>query len=251
MLADILSNELLHLGLVFCRIGSALMVLPIFGERYVMGRARLWLALAASLAIASGMGTPPTYAQEPMQLARLVGLEVIIGLFIGATVRLVVAIAHLAGGVIAMQTGLASAAFFDPSEGTQSSGTGNFLTILVLVALLVTDGHHLMLFGLAHSYDAMPPGGIILVDMAETLARLSALAFETATRIAAPLLLVGILLNVVSGVINRLMPSLQVMFVVMPVQIIVGLGAFMMSLAVTVALALDFFETSLLWLDRG
>jgi len=251
MLADLLSHELLHLGLVFCRIGSALMVLPIFGERYVIGQARLWLALATSLAVAAGTGAPAELPQEPMQIARLVGLEVVIGLFIGAAVRLVVAVAHLAGGVIALQTGLASAAFFDPSEGTQASGTGNFLTILVLVALLMTDGHHLMLFGLAQSYQAMPLGGIVLADMAETLARLSSLVFETATRIAAPLLLVGILLNAVSGVINRLMPSLQVMFVVMPVQIMVGLGAFMLSLAVTVTLALEFFETSLLWLDRG
>ena len=248
-LVDILSREVIVFGLVFCRIGAAMMVLPVFGERYVLSRARLWLALAVSLVITAVVPPAIGNTTEPTSIAAIVATELVVGLFIGATVRLLLAVSHLAGGIIAMQSGLASAAFFDPAEGTQGSGIGNFLTMLILVLLLVGDGHHMMLQGLSASYRVIPSGELPVADMSEVFTRMSTLAFEVSLRIAAPLLLAGILLNVVSGVMNRLMPSFQVMFVIMPLQIAMAFAVLMLSLYVTADLAMEYFHTSLRWLD--
>lgn len=250
-LADLLTLEVLVFGLVFCRIGAAMMVMPIFGERYVLGRARLWMALTVSFILTAVVPAPSLTLDEPALLVRAVVIEVVVGLFIGATVRLVLTVSHLAGGIIAMQSGLASAAFFDPTEGTQNSGIGNFLTMIVLLMLLVSDGHHMLLMGLGESYRVIPGGQLPSAEMSELFTIMSALAFETALRVAAPLLVVGVMLNVVSGVMNKLMPTFQVMFVVMPLQIAVAFGVLMLSLFVSVELALGFFEDSLLWLGSG
>ena len=228
------------------------MVLPGFGEPYVLSRTRLWIALFASLLI--GLVHSPSVPAMPSEITTLVGLitiEVVLGLFIGATVRLVIVAAHLAGGVIAMQSGLAAAAFFDPAGGTQGSGIGNFFTMLLLALIFVTEGHHLILLGLDQSYAVMPIGKIYAADMALTFSRLSADAIEMAARIAAPMLLLGILSNLLMGVLNRLMPTFQVMFVVMPVQIVLAFAVVGLSLGVTATLMLDLFETSLAWLEAG
>lgn len=248
-LSDHLSLEILVFGLIFCRIGAAMMVLPIFGERYVLGRARLWLALAVSLVLTAVTPQDIPQLSEPSVLARAVALEIVIGLFIGATVRLVLAVSHLAGGIIAMQSGLASAAFFDPAEGTQSSGVGNFLTMIVLILLLVGDGHHMILIGLGNSFAIIPGGTLPTTEMSEMFALMSALVFDTALRVAAPLLVVGVMLNVVSGVMNKLMPTFQVMFVVMPLQIAMAFAVLMVALYVSADLVTHFFLESLAWLS--
>ncbi|MEZ5845847.1 MAG: flagellar biosynthetic protein FliR [Geminicoccaceae bacterium] len=249
-LPDLLQGELFAVLLTFCRVGSALMVLPAFGEPYMLSRLRLTLALATSLLIglvhAPDLPAPPA---EISQLASLVSVEVVLGLFIGATVRLALITAHLAGGLIAMQSGLAAAAFFDPAGGTQNSGIGNFLTMMMLALIFVTEGHHMILLGLDRSYAMLPAGELITGDMALTFSRLSADAIGIATRIAAPMLLVGILSNLLMGVLNRLMPTFQVLFVVMPVQIVLAFAIIALSLGVTGTLMLQLFETSLAWLD--
>ncbi|MCB2054847.1 MAG: flagellar biosynthetic protein FliR [Geminicoccaceae bacterium] len=247
-----LQVELFAVLLTFARVGAAFMVLPGFGEPYVLSRTRLLMALGTSvvLGLAAGPALPPP-PPEVADFVRLVVIEVVMGLFIGATVRLVLIGAHFAGAVIAMQSGLASAAFFDPAEGTQGSGIGNFLTVLTLALIFVTDGHHLALLGLRESYAALPAGGLPAADMAELFARLSADAIFAAFRIATPILLVGVLSNLVMGVLNRLMPTFQVMFVVMPLQIALSFGVLMLSLGVTATLVLGLYETSLSWLAAG
>ena len=244
-----ITDEVLHLALVFCRIGAAVMVLPVFGERYVNSRARLWLAIAVTLVVSAVLPGFPVHPADPAVLAGMVGVELVIGLFIGATVRLVLAVTHLAGGVIAMQSGLASAAFFDPAEGTQSSGVGNFLTMVVLVVIVMSDGHHLILQGLSGSYSVIPQGTLPTADMSELFARLSALAIESAMRVAAPLMVIGIMLNIVSGAMNKLMPNFQVMFVIMPLQIAVAFAVVMLALFYMVEVSLSFFIDSLAWLE--
>ncbi|MEZ5825101.1 MAG: flagellar biosynthetic protein FliR [Geminicoccaceae bacterium] len=248
----LLEGELFAVLLTFCRIGAAMMVLPAFGEPYMLSRMRLWLALAVSLLIgfvhAPVLPAPPA---EIAQLARLITIEVILGLFIGATVRLTLLAAHLAGGLIAMQSGLASAAFFDPAGGTQNSGIGNFFTMMMLALIFVTEGHHMILLGLDRSYAMLPAGELITADMALTFSRLTADAIGVATRIAAPMLLVGILSNLLMGILNRLMPTFQVLFVVMPIQIVLAFAIVALSLGVTGTLMLKLFETSLAWLDSA
>ena len=51
MLSHYLASELFTFVMVFCRLGSALMLMPGFAETYVTSRARLWLALLLSLIV--------------------------------------------------------------------------------------------------------------------------------------------------------------------------------------------------------
>ena len=249
-LEALLQAELFAVLLTFARVGSALMVLPGFGEPYVMSRARLWIALTASVLLGLSQSAElPEMPDRIAPLVALVGTEVIIGLFIGATVRLVLLASHLAGGIMAMQSGLAAAAFFDPNSGTQGSGFGNFLTMLLILLIFVTDGHHMMLLGLDRSYSALPPGDLDAAGMAETFVLLSTEAIEVAVRIATPILFIGIASNLLMGVLNRLMPTFQVMFVVMPAQITLAFGVMMLSLGVSASLLLGLVETSLTWLE--
>ena len=239
--------------LVFVRLGSALMLLPGIGEPYVYARFRLMVALALSFALAGALGPElPAPPAEVAEGALLVAREAAVGLFIGAAARVVFAALHVAGSVMAFQSGLAVAAIFDPNEATQGTLTGNLLTTTGLVLLFVTDAHHALLHALAASYAGLPAGGSLpLDDVAELMIRLADAMFGVALRIAAPLILVSLLTYLVMGVLNRLMPAFQVLFVAMPLQLLLAFATVMLTLAGGLLAFFGLLEQSLGALPTG
>ena len=252
-LAGLLSQETFGILLVFCRIGAAFTVMPAIGESYVLGRLRLLLAFVVSLLLSVPLAPVlPVMPEGVGALAGLVGIEVLTGLFLGGTLRLSLTVMHFGGAVLAMQSGLSAASMFDPNEGAQGTIFGNLLTTLAVVLIVATDTHLVILKGLASSYAPLVPGaGLPLGDMAEAVLRLLGLAVAAGLRLSAPLVVVGFALYLLMGILNRLMPSLQVLFVVMPLQITTALVVILFSVGMAGRLFLDTLEQALLWLDKA
>ena len=86
MLAELLTTELFVFLLLFLRIGTALMVLPGFGERYVPTFIRLPIALGVTLALAPVLAPSiPPMPDSPFALLLLIGGEIGIGIKNGRT----------------------------------------------------------------------------------------------------------------------------------------------------------------------
>ena len=243
----LVAEEVFRLLLIFVRIGSAMVIMPGLAEAYVAARVRLLLALGLSLALLGPLAPMlPALPDEPLALARLLAAEAVLGLFIGSAAKLIFAALHIAGTTIAFHSGLATAAIFDPNEATQGTLPGNFLTTTALVLLFVTDAHHLLVQGLAASYTTLPPGDALpWGDMAELLARPLDQAFGLGLRLAAPILLVSVLTYLAMGVLNRLMPTFQVFFIALPLQILAAFATIMLSFAAGLLAFFTFFEDGL------
>lgn len=237
----VLADEVALLALVFARIGGAMMLLPVFGESYVLARARLVLALALSLLLAPIVAPlmAPVTAVDAAYALRIV-VELVHGLFIGALVRLAVAALSIAGTTVAMQMGFAAANFFNPGEAQQSSVSGNLFTITAFAALLAVDGHHALLHGLVASYATLPAAELHAADMANAFSRVSADAVTLGVRMAMPITAAAVVVYALLGMMNRLVPSLQVVFVALPAQILLGLGLLGLTVAGVVHLFLAF-----------
>ena len=241
-MTDLLGVEVFSVLLVFLRLGAALMLMPGIGETNVSAQARLILALLLSAALAPVIEAGlPVVPDQPAEILRLAFLEGAVGILLGLMLRLLVAALHTAGVVISMQSGLATAMMYDPTQQAQGALPGNFLTALSLV-LIFTSGMHLMMLGaVIHSYQTFPVGEPLpFGDAAEMMGRLLDAAFVLATQVAAPLLLVGTLFQVALGLLARLMPTIQVFFIAIPVQMLIGLSV----MAITLSAAM------LVWLDR-
>lgn len=249
-LADLLVGQSFAVLLVFARLGAAILLLPAFGESYVQPRLRLWLALFTSALVATALGGQlPGPPGDPAAFALLVGGEVVVGLAIGAVLRLALAALHVAGSIVALQSGLAAAAFFDPSEATQGTVPGALLSTLFLVVLVASDGHHALLARVVAGYERLPAGA--LPDPGDLLglaAGLGNAALAVGLAIAAPVLVASFLANLALGILARLVPALQVLFVALPVQLFLALAAMGLSLGGGIAVALRFLERSSSWL---
>ncbi|HEY6335512.1 MAG TPA: flagellar biosynthetic protein FliR [Alphaproteobacteria bacterium] len=247
MLAEILPSNLFAFFLVFARVGSAVMLLPGFGESYVSTRIRLLFALVLALAV-----TPvvePHLPQLPstvVQLFAALGGEIMVGLFIGSLASIAFMALNTAGSIIAYQSSLANALVFDVAAAQQGALVGAFLTTLGVLAGFVSDLHHVALRAVVESYTVFPSGQLPMIgDMAEAIARVVSESFLIAVQFAAPILVLGLVFYLGVGLLARLMPQVQIFFVVQPLQIVLGLLVLLLTVGVGLALFLDRFANVL------
>jgi flagellar biosynthetic protein FliR len=113
----------------------------------------------------------------------------------------------------------------DPDLGGLASPIEQLFAMVAPLIILITGLYAVPLAALAGSYKLIPPGTLLpAADTAETAVRAVAAAFALALRIASPFLLVAIVWHVATGLLARLVPRLQVYFVVMPAQILGGIA---------------------------
>lgn len=247
MLAQALSGDAYAILLVFARVGSAVMLLPGFGELFVSPRVRLLLAGAIALVIAPTVSARlPGLPGTALELLLIFGGEIAIGLFLGTLSRILLAALHIAGGVIGMQSSLASAVMFDPASSSQTGIDSGFLYLLGILVIFAADLHHPMLLAVAQSYSLFEPGAALATgDFSELGVRYVSQSFALAMQIAAPYVVAGTVFYVGLGLISRLMPQVQVFFIAMPLQIALSFLLMIVSLAAGIGWFLNSFESSI------
>lgn len=244
MLSQFLVSEIFAFFLVFCRLGAAFMLLPGFGEAYISVRVRLLMALMFSLAISPIIPNLPNLPEEVPNLAILLVAEILNGAFIGMIARILISAMQTAGAIIAYQTSLASALTQDMSTGQgQDSSISNMLSFSAVVMLFATDTHHMMLKGLVDSYQLFLPGSFPMMhDMANMATKTLTGAFRMAIQIAAPHLFIGLVIYIIAGIIARLMPNIQIFFIILPVQLALGFFIMMTVISAILIWYLSYFK---------
>lgn len=248
MLRDLLTVNIYTLLMIFARLGAAMMLMPVFGNSNIFMRARLLLALAISFLLLPVLGpyVPPMPAQ-PLSLLLLVLGEVTIGLFFCLVLQALLTPIDLAGNFISYSAGLANAFVFDSSSMQQSQILSSFLSLVGITLVLVTNSHHLMLEGMIGTYDLFRPGaGVPIDDMSSVFVDTLRQTFRIGMSLAAPLVVFSLTFNTALGLINRLVPQMQVFFVGMPLQILCGLFLLGVSLPAIMLWFLRTFSDNLL-----
>lgn len=210
--------------LIFARLAALVSLMPGIGERTIPVRVRLLLALAMTFVmfpVVSGLyGDLPR--DIPPILLMLFG-EILIGLAIGLSVRLIISALTTAGTIISFQTGLAFAQNVDPSVGTQTAIFASLFSVLGVVLIFALDLHHIAIAGIYDSFILFEPGKLAPVgDFASIVTGLVSRAFVVAIQLSAPFIVFGLMFYLGLGVLSRLMPQVQIFFVAMPINI--GLG---------------------------
>lgn len=219
--------------LIFARIGSAMMLLPGFGEVYVLQRYRLLLAVVLSLLLLPILAPLlPAMPSNPAALVVMLSAEIAVGVFIGTLARVLLSGLDMAGQFVSLQTGLSNAVIFNPLQTEQSPIPSALYSALGVLLIFLTNLHYLMLRGLVDSYMIFPPGRLPPVeDLSQTVAHAVAGSFQLALEMAAPFIALGTVFFIAIGLIGRLVPQLQVIFVSQPLQIMGGLLLFALVLA--------------------
>lgn len=244
MLEHFFISQIFAFLLIFCRIGSGIMVFPGFGETYVPVHIRLGFALVVTLVLTPVLGSVmPALPPSAIMLALLVISEILIGIFIGSICKILISVTHVAGTIFSLQSGISSAVVFDASQNSQGSLIGNFFSLVTIVLIFCTDLHYLMLRGITESYAVFVPGRFPpLSDFVGSIAHITSDSFTMAVQISAPIIITGTLLFLAAGIISRLMPTVQVFFIIIAPQLLIGFFILLSTFSAIMLFYMEFYK---------
>jgi flagellar biosynthesis protein FliR len=212
--------------LVLIRISAIIMMSPAFGDATVPATVKWGLSILISLLLFPTVkGGIPTMGDFGL-LTLVVGIagELLIGIIIGFSARLIFAGIQLAGEMLGFQMGFSVASVIDPTSSVQVSVIAEFQYLLSILLFLTVNAHHLFISAIADSYRAIPPLSIYLSGpLLQAFVSLSKDLFVIAVKISAPVTAVLFFTNVAMGLVARTVPQMNVFMVSFPLQIGIGL----------------------------
>jgi flagellar biosynthetic protein FliR len=205
--------------LAFCRIGGCFMLMPGLSSVRVPVNVRLFVSVGVSLAL---LGTlwdqiTPHVSSRPAILIPLVISELVTGALIGLMARFFVLSLGFIASAVAMMSGYGGVPGSAIEDNDVQGPAGAIITLAALIILFVLNFHHQIVVALVHSYEVAPvnlffSSGAALADMSDTLAD----SFLLVLRLGSPFLAYALLVNLATGLINKLSPAIPVYFISMP-----------------------------------
>lgn len=218
------------------RIGGLLAALPVLSGRAVPLKVKVVLVLALGVLLAP-LVRLPVVPYDPIALAAGLVSEMAIGLAIGLAVRLFFSALELAGEILGVQMGFGVVQLFDPSTADHTSIIGQYFTLLATLVFLSLNGHLLLVATILSSYESIPPFGASLPGtVGDDILRLSQNMFVVGLKLAAPVLVVILLINILLALLGRAVSQINVFVLSFPVTIAGGLAVIALSIPFVVEL---------------
>jgi flagellar biosynthetic protein FliR len=96
---------------------------------------------------------------------------------------------------------------------------------------MTTDLHHLFIAAMVRSYQLFPFAHPVPVGDFVTLeVRTVGDAFSLGIQLCAPILVFSLIFNIATGLVGRAMPQFQIFFAAAPLNVMLGLSIFALSL---------------------
>jgi flagellar biosynthesis protein FliR len=209
----------------FVRILALVSTAPVLGDPVVPRQVKVALSALLAVALAPELAVAPSVPIVSVSGVWLVVQQVLVGIAMGFTMRLVFVAVQAAGEYIGLQMGLSFASFYDASAGGQAVVIAQFLNLLAMLIFLALDGHLLMIATLARSFDAVPVADVALAAGGwMTLVRGAGGIFTTGLMLALPLVTALLILNLAMGILNRASPQFSIFAVGFPITLLGGIG---------------------------
>ncbi len=215
--------------LLSIRISAFFLVSPVFSASAVTVPIRVAIMAGLTFMLMATISAPAVDLFSPTGFT-VIMREVIIGVSIGILFQIAFASVAMAGEQIASSMGLGFASLVDPQTGAQSVVVTQFMSILMTLIFLVTEGHHVLLRQLVASYKVAPIGGDLNADLFLGIVKAGALVFSAALIISLPAIVLLFLVNMLIGFMTRVAPQMNIFSVGFPLTIMVGFAMIMFSL---------------------
>lgn len=224
--------EMLGFVLVLLRLGAFFFSWPIFGTESVPVPVKILLSITITMVVFPIVGwSKLSVGITDSQIIILAAKEVFIGLTLGFFCRLSFFALAMGGNIISVSMGLASAQLFNPSLGGEGNAVEQFKVMLGTLFFLFINGHHMFLTGIVKSFELIPLTRTNISvagfgDMGVLMTEMSSIAI----RIGAPVMISVLFINIAMGLAGRAVPQINVLVTSMPVNILVGMLAMVVSL---------------------
>lgn len=222
-----ISSELLQTWIVsllwpLTRVLGVMATAPIFSHNTIPNRIKLGIGIVFTLIIMPTLPPLPQFEIFSFQGLLILVQQLVIGLAIGFSMRLVFAAVDLAGQLIGMSMGLGFATFFDPQSQGQSTAVNQFLILLAMLIFLSLNGHLMIVTAMANSFITMPIaiGGSGINPM--KIALWGETIFSAGLLLALPVVAALLITNMALGILTRTAPQLNLFGIGFPITLSIG-----------------------------
>lgn len=208
--------------LIMVRVTTFIVVCPGFSYKGLSNIFKVALSIAISMFIHSII--PDVFLTNSMYGLLFLSIrEVLLGLSMGYITKLVFTAIEIAGQTVDFQIGFSMAAMFDPSTGINASHYGRIYYWLSIAVFFILNMHHMMIEAIIYSFDIIPIGELVFSgNGVEGVIKLFISSFELAVNLAAPLVIVALITDVVLGIISRTVPQINVLMLGMPIKALIS-----------------------------
>ena len=215
----------------FVRILALIASSPVLGNKQVPARVKIGLSLLLTIIIAPTLDIQPD-VEAGTALGMFVLLQQILaGLAIGFSMRLIFTAVEMCGEFVGMQMGLGFASFYDPLNASYTPVLGQFLGIIGALAFLGMDGHLLMLEALAGSFHSFPISTSVPHAAAlHTMAAWGGSLFAYALQLSMPVIGALLIANLALAILTRSAPQLNIFQIGFPITLSVGFAVLALSI---------------------
>ncbi len=238
---DIMSMLKVSVGMIalhMIRYLAAMNVLPATGEQILNGTSRTGIALMLAFFTAIGQPVNGLDAMSGGQIGLIAVKEVLIGVVLGFAMSTVIWIVEFTGAMIDNAAGYNSVQLNDPLNGQQSTPVSNLLSRLAIAVFFSLGGMVYFAQAMQESFQVWP-----LLDMGPSMKRMSDVfflqqvdsLFSSTVKLAAPFLLVLLLIDVGLGILTRSADKLEPSSLAQPIKGVVTI----VMLTLFVAMAFD------------
>lgn len=230
--------------LMLFRVGGLVMASPVFGRVNIPARVKIGLVVALTFLFFTLF--PQTAAIEYSTLMGFMLVcagELLLGIALAFVTNIFFALTFVAGHMIDMQIGFGIVNVYDPQNNTQVPMIGNVLNLLLLLVFFTVDGH-LQLINIVYlTIEKMPVGSLVFTPGIGLAAlEVFARAFLLGVMVALPIVASGLTLEIILGVVMRMVPQIHMFVVGVPLKLIIGLVVLMVSLPVFVNFSSTIFS---------
>jgi len=231
---DYVTKHLLLVMLVMTRLSTLLMTLPAIGTG-VPKRIRALLAAILTFLIApTVIAIDPTYAPHAVSnidLAIMLAQEGMIGLLIGSVVQILVTGVQTAGELMTGTGGMQLGDAIDPTTEATMPTLAQLIGLLVVAVMIAGGGHRMLMGSLIDSFEALPPGRVVMHDsMMSLVTTQMGASLGAGIRVAAPVVVAMLLCNIITGLISRTLPQINVLAIGLSINAVALLAVAALSI---------------------
>lgn len=249
----VLSDLVVVFLLIFARLGSMLLLIPIFGATNVPNQVKvLFTGIFALVIMLTGQYTIGLNVTDFNLVTVSIIFEIVNGLLLGFVVVLIMNAIYIAGHLIDMDLGFAMVNVMSAQDDSEIPITANLYYLLMMILFLVTNAHHRVIEAFVRSLQIIPLGVLRFNPLhISSFVDIIKETFVIGFQIAFPIILTSMLANLILGMLSKAMPGMNVFEFGMPFKILIGLVIITLIFPVTVDMLSWLLERMLTYMEQN
>ena len=169
--------------------------------------------------------------------------EIIIGALIATTVMVGFAAFSFAGRLLDLQIGFGVATLLDFNSKAPTPLIGTALSMMAVMMFYLIDGHHMLLRGVAYSFEKFPlAAGWRELDIGYLISFAGSI-FSFGFILVAPIVLILFLIDVGLAIMSRTMPQMNIFVIAISIKVFVGIVLLALCVRYMGGIALKIFNS--------